>query len=205
MSNHATNEASGSEHLFADPGGVVYARALFEAVDAANGTEGLKHSCEILESMRAAWDKDRTFRAFFMAAEVRDGQKLEALNKIVSERFPKLTANFLRLLLRRERLHLLPDIAVSFRALLDERVGRTPVTLTTAVPVPEDQFLAWEAQIRDTLGGEPDIEHIVDPSILAGAILRVGDSVTDGSARRQLNDLRKRIIERGTSPHAVQS
>ena len=117
---------------------------------------------------------------------------------------PTLVANFLRLLLKRGRLELLGDIGEAFQTLLDARLGRVPVTLTTAVPVDEVSLRAWTDRIRQAVGGEPMVRHEVRPEILAGAILRVGDEVADGSARRRLAELRTQIIEKGRQ-HALQS
>ena len=74
-------------------------------------------------------------------------------------RFPKLLGNFLKLLLERGRLSLLSEIGASYRVLLDEKLGRVPVTITTAVPVPEGEFRAWTDAIRGAVGGNAVVDH----------------------------------------------
>lgn len=191
-------------HL-ATTGGMVYARALAEAVEAEGGTALLQDVGDVLGSLCQAWDDDRTLRSYFLATEVSSEKKREAMATLVEGRFPKLLGNFLKLLLERGRLNLLDEIGASFRVLLDERLGRVPVTITTAVPIPENEFRSWTEAIRGAVGGNAVVDHVVKPDIVAGAVIRVGDRVIDGSARRRLAELHHGIIQRGMQRHALQS
>lgn len=188
----------------ASPGAMVYAKALFEAVDAAGGDDLLREVDKRLGRMRSAWTEIPSLRGYFLSATVPLPDREAALDKLTST-VPPLLRNFLRLLLRRGRMSLVSEIAVAFDALLDERLGRIQVTLTTAVPVAENEFQGWTDQIRAAIGGEPVVEHVVDNEIVAGAIIRVGDRVIDGSARRKLTALHQNIIQRGKQTHALQS
>lgn len=188
----------------ASPGAVVYAKALFEAVDAAGSDDDLREVDERLQRMRRAWLEIPSLRGYFLSATVPLAEREAALGKLAST-VPTLLRNFLRLLLRRGRMVLVPEIAQAFDELLDERLGRIQVTLTTAVPVAESDFRGWTDQIRTAIGGEPVVQHVVNPDIVAGAIIRVGDHVIDGSARRKLVALRKNIVQRGKQTHALQS
>lgn len=186
------------------PGSTVYARALEEALLAGGGLDALREAEPAMAGLAAAWRTDRSFRAYFLSSNVPSTAKRRTLDTLVSGSMPTLVANFLRLLLKRGRLELLADIGDAFQTLLDARLGRVPVTLTTAVPVDEVSLRTWTDRIRQAVGGEPKIRHEVRPEILAGAILRVGDEVADGSARRRLAELRTQIIEKGRQ-HALQS
>jgi len=194
----------------ADTGSKIYALALAEAVeaeglDAAAGRALLAGTEGALAGFAQAWESQRVLRAYFLSTDVSRTQKQAALSKLVDERFPKLFGNFLRILLSRRRLTLLPEISFAFRGIVDERLGRLPLTLTTAVPVPETDFRAWVKTIQDTVGAGTVVDHVVRPQIIAGCIIRMGDQVADGSARRRLAELEKKIIERGTRQYALQS
>ncbi|MDF1703013.1 MAG: ATP synthase F1 subunit delta [Planctomycetota bacterium] len=189
----------------ASSGGTIYARALAEAVEAEGGAALLQDVESVLDSLCASWDADRILRSYFLATEVSGAQKRVAMDKLVEGRFPKLLGNFLKLLLERGRLAMLPEIGTGFREILDEKLGRVPVTITTAVPVPESEFRSWTEAIRAAVGGNAIVDHVVKPDIVAGAVIRVGDRVIDGSARRRLADLHNRIIQRGMQRHALQS
>ena len=189
----------------ATTGGRVYARALAEAVDAEGGKALLQDVGGVLAALCRAWQANRTLRSYFLATEVSSATKRTTMGTLTAGRFPKLLSNFLKLLLERGRLDLLPEIGAAYELILDERLGRIPVTITTAVPVPESDFRAWTEAIRSTVGALAVVDHVVKPEILAGAIIRVGDRVIDGSARRRLAELQNRIIQRGVQHHALQS
>lgn len=189
----------------ASPGSTAYARALAEAVEAEGGKALLQDVGSVLGAVTEAWDADRILRSFFLSTDIPSAKKQASMNTLVEGRFPKLLANFMRLLLQRGRLSLLPEIHAAYNGILDERLGRVPVTITTAVAVPESDFRAWKDAIRDAIGGDAVVEHVVKPEIIAGAVIRVGDRIVDGSARRRLSELHTRIIERGMQRHALQS
>jgi F-type H+-transporting ATPase subunit delta len=184
---------------------VAYARALAEAVEAEGGAAALQDAGDVVTAVCEAWEADRTLRSFFLSTEVEKDRRRAAMGHLVEGRFPRLVGNFLRLLLRRGRLDLLPEIGEALHAIVDERLGRVPVTLTTAVPVPEAGFRAWRETIRRAVGEQAVVEHVVRPEIIAGAVVRVGDRVLDGSARRQLSELQHHIVERGMQRHALPS
>lgn len=189
----------------ASPGSMVYARALGEAVEAEGGLGALQDAHDVLSAVAGAWEADGTFRSYFLSSEVPRADRAAAMDRLVEGRMPKLLANFLRLLLDRGRLPLLPEIAEALHLILDERLGRVPVTITTAVQVSDDELRALTDAVRTALGKEAVVEHVVRPELLAGAVIRAGDQVVDGSARRRLAELQTRIIERGTQYHALQS
>jgi len=188
----------------ASPGAVVYAKALFEAADEAGGEALLREVDQGLQQLGAAWEQTRSLRAYFLSATVPLHDRRSALGKLVQP-YPALLQNFMRLLLQRGRMALLAEAPIAFDALLDARLGRIPVTLTTAAAVAETEFQGWTEKIRAALGGEPVVQHVVNPDIVAGAIIRVGDRVIDGSARRRLAVLRENIVRRGKQIHALQS
>ena len=89
-------------------------------------------------------------------------------------------------------------------ALLYEQLrGRVPVQLTTAAAAGRCAGRADRRGLRRLLGGEPVLERAVDPELIGGAVVRVGDTVYDGSIANQLENLRQQMIDR--SAHEIQS
>lgn len=194
----------------AQAGSIMYARALAEAVEASGedpaAGKGLLADVEsLLESFARAWEEGRVLRSYFLSTNVSRADQGAGMEKIVEGRFPKLLGNFLRQLQRRRRLPLISEIAFAFRGIVDERLGRVPLTITTAVPVPEGDFRNWVKITQDRVGAGAVVNHVVRPEIIAGCIIRMGDDLVDASARRRLADLNKKIIERGKQHYALQS
>ena len=85
----------------------------------------------------------------------------------------------------------------------DERRGRVPVKITTAAPLNETTKNNLAVNLRELVGGEPEFFVEVDPEMIGGIIVRVGDVVYDASIATQLSKVRQDMIDR--SAHGIQS
>jgi F-type H+-transporting ATPase subunit delta len=110
---------------------------------------------------------------------------------------------FLRVLNRHGRLALLGSVIRQARATLDKRQNRKPVTVRSAVPLDEGQQAAVIDRLAQMVNATPVITLEVDPSLIGGLVVQVGDDVYDASVRTRLERLRGRLIERKT--HEIQS
>jgi F-type H+-transporting ATPase subunit delta len=102
--------------------------------------------------------------------------------------------NLVLLLLRRGRIELLPRVAREFDRLDDERLQITHATATSAAPLEEDEARALASRLEQLTGGTVALDLQVDPDIIGGLIVRVGDRLIDGSVRGRLERLRSRLV-----------
>ena len=102
--------------------------------------------------------------------------------------------NLIRLTLRRGRIHELPRIAAEFRRLDNARQGITPATAISAAPLTKDEIAAVTERLEQMTGGRVELEVQVDPSLLGGLVVRVGDRMIDGSVRGRLERLRTQLV-----------
>ena len=102
--------------------------------------------------------------------------------------------NLLGLMLRRGRIEELPRLAAEFRRLDDERRGITRATVTSAMPLSEDEVRALTDRLQSSTGGRVELEQDVDPSLLGGVVVRLGDRLIDGSVRNRLERLRNQLV-----------
>jgi F-type H+-transporting ATPase subunit delta len=93
------------------------------------------------------------------------------------------------------RLHMLPDIAASFRDRLNRKLGVIDARVTTAAPLPADKAAALAARLQEITGRQIQLETRVDPSIIGGVVTQVESTVYDGSVTRQLARMRQRLVE----------
>lgn len=105
-----------------------------------------------------------------------------------------LVRNLSLLLLRRGRIDLLPNVAAEFRRLDDARQGIVPAAATSASPLGPDEVRALTARLEQLTGGRVALDLQVDPSIIGGLIVRLGDRLIDGSVRGRLERLRSRLV-----------
>jgi F-type H+-transporting ATPase subunit delta len=116
--------------------------------------------------------------------------------KVAEQVFADLSGpvrNLILLLVRRRRIEQLPRVAAEFRRLDDQRNGLTHATATSALPLEADEIRAITARLEELTGGKIALETAVDPSLLGGVVVRVGDRLLDGSVRGRLERLRNQL------------
>ena len=167
-----------------------YAEAAFE-VGLRDGTvetwrQELDAAASVVDDQRVA----RLLGNPAIAEETRLELAASTFGTIVSR--PVL--NLIGLMLRRGRIDELPRVAAEFRRLDNERQGITPATATSAVPLSEDEVRAITARLEEMTGGRVDLDLAVDPDLLGGLVVRVGDRMIDGSVRGRLERLRNQLV-----------
>lgn len=126
------------------------------------------------------------------ALEARD--KKRVLETALRGQADDLLVNFVCLLVDHGRVATLPAIAETYRDLADVAQGRARVRATTAVPLPDDLRDRLVALVEQKLKRECVLETEVQPDLLGGLVLTIGDKVYDGSVRSQLRRLRKEMM-----------
>jgi F-type H+-transporting ATPase subunit delta len=167
-----------------------YAEAAF---DVANTNGSLDDWEEQLAAVAAILAEPSLNRAFTSPVVPRERKEELILNA-----FPEMEVmvrNFLVLLVRQDRLNLLPDILTTFRALLNEHRGIQVVEVTTSEPLEPSERDQVTARLAQHLGHQVVIETRVDPNIIGGLVARVGDQVLDGSVRGRLDRLRAALAQ----------
>jgi ATP synthase F1 delta subunit len=167
----------------------VYSRALFEA---AKEHDGLDRVHDELGEFADALAESRDLQIFFFSPYFSSQEKKEGIAKLVEgadERF----VNFLELLAERHRMPVLFRIRKSFDALWTEENKMLPVQLTSAVELDESLVKDIGKRIQDQTGRNVDLSSKVDPDVLGGLVLQVGNMVLDASVRSRLERLRKQV------------
>jgi F-type H+-transporting ATPase subunit delta len=186
----------GVEHI-----GDVYAKALLGAAEAAGQTAA------VVEDFNALIDEvlNRFPRLGDVWASilVSPDDKSAMIDRLFADRVSPLLVHFLKVVAHHGRLDCLRAIHMQTRSLYDKLKNRTHVQLTTAEPLSQALVDSIVESLRSKLGGELVIDQITDPSLIGGAVLRLGDTVYDGSIANQLNNLRQQVIDR--SAHEIQS
>ncbi len=135
---------------------------------------------------------DPQAQAFLESSRVPLAAKQGLLDKALQGADP-LVMNLARLLLRRGRTSLGPQIAEAYQEILDATKGVSHALVTTAVPLSADDVKAVERRLREITGGEVVTRTQVDEGILGGLIVRIGDRLIDGSTRSRLQALKRQL------------
>src|SRR5688572_588116 len=168
-----------------------YAEALIALARKANDLDGWGGS---LNGVVTAMEGDVRLRNFLEAPQISAAQKSAVIGKAFGPRLPKMMVRFLQKLIQNRRQMLLPQIAIEYGNLVDETTGRVHAQVTVSREVSDGERNAIAAQLSRAFA-KTVVPHIdVNPAILGGVIVRVGDRVMDGSVRKRLKTLKARIV-----------
>jgi len=143
------------------------------------------------------------FAEILASPSVAANEKDRMIVEVFESRASATVVNFLRVLNRHGRLGLLTQIFRQAREVWDRSSGRRVVTVQSAVPLDDSQRTALEGRLATLIGATPLLKLEVDPSLIAGLVVQIGDDVYDASVRTRLQRLRDRLIERKS--HEIQS
>jgi len=130
-------------------------------------------------------------------------EKVGIIDRIFKGRVSPMVLNFLKVLSRRGRLDIFLPIVRAIHEEMDRRNGVVPVRIVTATHLEDKLLQQLEERLRDLVKGQPRISHRIDPRVIGGIVIEIGDKVIDASVSAQLERLRKQIIDR--SAHEIQS
>jgi F-type H+-transporting ATPase subunit delta len=167
----------------------VYARSLFEAALDAGQTDQVR---EDLGQFADALDGNRELQIFFFSPYFSTAEKEDGLDRVVSDADPVIL-NFLKLLIEKHRMPVVFRIRASYDALWEDENRLLPVQITSAVELDKEIVSQLGDRIAEQTDRKVDISADVDPDILGGIVVRVGNSVLDASVRNRLDQLRRQV------------
>ena len=149
----------------------------------------------IIDEVSALYREVPSFRAFLETPRVSLADKRDVIRSVFDDRYPETFVRFLLVVMEKRRQALLPEIEMAARELLNERTGRVHAAVTMTVDPDEDLRSEIEAALGKVLDSKVTAEFKRDPRLVGGMIVRVKDRVMDGSLRRQLQLMRRTLIE----------
>jgi ATP synthase F1 delta subunit len=167
----------------------VYARALFE-VAVEHGT--LDAVRDQLGAFDDAISSNSDMKRFFFSPEFSTDEKVDGLRRSVTDASPELT-NFLEALLERHRMPAIHRIRSRFDQMWDRERKILPVEITSAVELDEGTVSRIGEQIGQQTGEQVQVTSNVDPGIIGGIVVRVGNQILDASIRSRLEQLRRAV------------
>ncbi|HEV8496108.1 MAG TPA: F0F1 ATP synthase subunit delta [Gemmatimonadaceae bacterium] len=168
-----------------------YAETLLELAQRAGDLRGWG---EMIESVANAMDTDRRLRMFLESPRLSAGQKNDIIQKAYGATLPRNFVRFLQALVSHRRQMLIPLIAHEYNDLVDRVEGRVHASVTVAREPDDSDRNVVTTQLKRALGKDIVAHFHVNPTILGGVVVRVGDTVLDGSVRRRLATLKSRML-----------
>jgi F-type H+-transporting ATPase subunit delta len=167
-----------------------YAEALFDLGERSGQT---KRYAELIDAVAGAVETTPEVQAVLMSPRIPKSEKARLLSAALKDT-PREFVLFLQALVKRGRQRLLREIATEYQTLLDIKHNRVRASVTLARPADAALQRGIQAALSSQLGKEVLAAFHVDPEILGGTVVRVGERIHDGSVRRRLIKLRRHLL-----------
>jgi F-type H+-transporting ATPase subunit delta len=167
----------------------VYARSLFEVAQEHDTLDDIK---EQLDEFADAMDSNRELQVFFFSPYFSSAEKKDGVQKVIDNGDEHLV-RFLELLAERHRMPALFRIRREFDRLWAEENRLLPVTITSAVELEGDTVKDLAKRIEDQTGRQIELTTHVDPNLIGGLQMRVGNMIYDASIKNRLEKLRREV------------
>jgi F-type H+-transporting ATPase subunit delta len=169
-----------------------YAQALFMAAKRKDVVARVSHDLGAVQ--QADQGMGERLRLFLEAPQVPTDQKLAVIERGLRPFAHPLVIEFFKLLLAKKRLFRMRDIVVEFERLVEQDQGIVRAQVTSAVPLNDGELNGLVAALEHGLSKKVKLNAHVDPSILGGVVVKVGDRIADRSVTTQLSELREQLL-----------
>jgi F-type H+-transporting ATPase subunit delta len=169
----------------------VYARALFEVAREHGRLDELR---EQLAQFADALAQNRELAVFFFSPYFSTVEKQDSLGRLLDGAAEELL-NFLGLLIEKHRMPVMFRIRAEYERLWDEENRTLPVEITSAIELDQATTESLGRKIGERAGRKVTLAARVDPDILGGIVVRVGNSILDASIRNRLEQLRRHVAQ----------
>jgi F-type H+-transporting ATPase subunit delta len=169
-----------------------YAQALYAVADEIQAQKEVLTSLDLLVSLLR---KDPLFRAFLLSKRMQNTEKAEIIKTGLGEYCHPLILQFLGTLKGGKIIQMLKTVAKAYRKEYETAMNILPVTAHTSAPLAEEEETALKQSLDEALGKVTDLGVEVDPSLLGGIKLRIGNRFLDASIRTRVDNLRRELLE----------
>ncbi|QJC53824.1 F0F1 ATP synthase subunit delta [Paenibacillus albicereus] len=167
-----------------------YAQALYEVATAQGIVSEVRGQLQLVsEGLSSGGDVQR----FLSTPSIEPSAKVELIKKAIGDRVSSIVLNTITLLVERGRYSALSDVYAAYSRIADEASGESRATIVTALPLTAEELSKVVQQFSAITGKKIIGEQVVDPSLIGGVKVRIGDKIYDGSLSSKLDRLTKQM------------
>lgn len=180
-----------------------YAETLLDLARRNGGESTVDEFADAMDDVAELLQSEPSVARFLATPRVDAESKKRAIRSAFGGRVPELLLHFLLVVIEKRRQGLLRQIADEYRALVDEARGRVRAEITLAEPADEALQREIVAALEAKLGKTVVPRFTVEPGLLGGVLVRVGDQILDGTLRHRVQDLRRRLLASHLPAHGI--
>lgn len=167
-----------------------YAKAALSIAEKQNKEAIVNKDMQLIENTIA---NSKELQSFFNNPVFKAEEKLKVVNAVFGDKIDEITKNVIQLLLKSKRISLLPFVAKQYQNLYKKSQNVASAVATTAVPLTDTLKEKFITKIKQETGQDVSLQNNVDPSIIGGYILQIGDKQIDASISGELNNLSRKF------------
>ncbi|MDX2131653.1 MAG: ATP synthase F1 subunit delta [Planctomycetota bacterium] len=183
----------------ADAVALTYARSLYDLASERGGREKIEEVLAELEDVLEIARHDAEFAELLSSRSVTAEARGASLRRIFAGRVTDLTLNFLLVLNAKKRIGALPAFVEGFDSLVQQRLGRVEVDVFTAERLDAASLASLRERLQGALSREVVLHPYIDPQMIGGVKLRIGDQLIDGSIATKLRRLKDQLATDGAA------
>ena len=167
-----------------------YAKPILELAEEKNVLNNVKEDMSVFKNL---CKENRDFALMLKSPIIPHLKKADMLNKMFKGKMNDLTLQAFDLITRKRRESLLENITEEFLQLYNIRKGLQEVSITSSLKLDASQRTAFHKWAKNATGKEPILEEKVDPTIIGGYVLKIGDKQIDQSVSGQLKNIKLKL------------
>lgn len=183
---HETVLDTGAEKL-----GKTYARALISAAQSAGVSDTVV--AQLGQLVDEYLGQSKELSAAFASPRVSEDEKVRVIDRLFGGTFDPVLVKFLKVMAGRDRLGYVDSVRRAADDLHDDMMGRVVASIRTAVPLDDGLRGQIQSRLSDTLKRDVRLRETVDPDLIGGMVIRIGDRVYDSSVRNRLDQMSKKV------------
>jgi F-type H+-transporting ATPase subunit delta len=167
-----------------------YARAIFDIASDDQSYDDWLIKLKLISDTRA----DVNFANVLNSTKLSFFKKMNLIDDVFSNKLNKLQLNFLKLLTKNQSFFIIHDIYKQFLGLVEKRNNLIRVTVTSPYKISDDLKNQILNLVNDISGADSIIEEKIDSELIGGVVIRLGDTVIDGSIKNKVKQLRRELV-----------
>ena len=167
-----------------------YARAIFDIASEDQSYDDWLNKLKLISDTRA----EVNFANVLNSTKLSFSKKMNLIDDVFSNKLNKLQLNFLKLLTKNQSFFIIHDIYKQFLGLVEKRNNLIRVTLTSPYKISDDLKNQILNLVNDISGSDSIIEEKIDSELIGGVVIRLGDTVIDGSIKNKVKQLRRELV-----------
>tara|TARA_B100001029_G_C15044195_1_gene445880 strand:+ start:563 stop:1102 length:540 start_codon:yes stop_codon:yes gene_type:complete len=168
-----------------------FAQSLYVIAKDKDNIYGIK---SLLEQLVNLYRKNPEFRFILLSKRIEKSQKLKILNKSLVGKIDNIGIEIIEILLEKDSIRELPEILRRFQQIVFDKTESSQVSITVSSSIGKQQIIDFQKSLEIKLNKKVDIQLDVDSKIIGGIVLRIDNTIIDGSIKSQLEKIRKHFV-----------